>query len=236
VHLAGENIAQRWSDDVKREIRDSRVKSTKLIARAIAAMDRPPRVWLSGSAVGIYGDRGTELLDESSTAGTGFLADVVQAWEGATEAVHRGDVRVVLLRSGLVLDADGGALPKMLPPFRLGVGGRIGSGEQMMSWIERSDWMHAVESLLRASLVKGPVNLVAPKPVSNAEFSATLGHVLGRPAAIAVPEFAIKLALGEMGEQVLLAGQRVVPTRLLGTGFTFAYGTIDAALRAILAG
>ena len=235
VHLAGENIAQRWTDVVKREIRDSRVKSTKLIARAIAAMDRPPRVWLSGSAIGIYGNRGDALVDESSAPGTGFLADVVQAWEGATEAVHRGDVRVVHLRSGVVLDADNGALHKMLPPFRLGLGGRIGSGEQIMSWIERSDWLRSVEKLLHASLVKGPVNLVAPTPVTNADFTATLGRVLGRPAAISVPEFAIRLALGEMGEEVLLSGQRAVPTRLLGAGYTFTYETLEPALRAILA-
>jgi len=234
IHLAGENIAQRWSNAVKREIRESRVRSTKLIARVLAAMQRPPRVWLSGSAVGIYGNRGTELLDESSAPGKGFLADVVQAWEGATEAAHRGDVRVVHMRSGLVLDASGGALPKMLPPFRIGLGGKIGSGAQMMSWIERSDWVRAVEKLLHAPLVNGPVNLVAPTPVSNADFSATLGRVLGKPAALTVPEFAIRLALGEMGEEVLLAGQRVVPTRLLGAGYSFAYETIDAALRAIL--
>lgn len=235
IHLAGENIAQRWTDSTRREIRDSRVKSTKLIARAIAAMERPPHVWLSGSAVGVYGNRGDELLDESSSPGSGFLADVVQAWEGATEAVHRGDVRVVHLRTGMVLDSDGGALPKMLTPFRLGLGGRIGSGEQMMSWIERGDWTRSVEKLLHASLVKGPVNLVAPTPVSNADFTSTLGRVLGRPAAMAVPEFAIKLALGEMGEEVLLSGQRVVPTRLLGAGYTFTYETLEPALRAILA-
>jgi uncharacterized protein (TIGR01777 family) len=234
IHLAGENIAQRWTDATKREIRESRVRSTKLIARVLAAMQRPPRVWLSGSAVGIYGNRGTELLDESSTPGKGFLADVAQAWEGATEAAHRGDVRVVHLRSGLVLDAHGGALPKMLPPFRIGLGGKIGSGEQMMSWIELGDWVRAVEKLLRSPLVKGPVNLVAPTPVSNAEFSAALGRVLGKPAMLTVPEFAIRLALGEMGEEVLLAGQRVVPTRLLGAGYSFAHETIDAALRAVL--
>ena len=234
VHLAGENIAQRWTDAAKREIKDSRVRGTKLIARVLAAMQRPPRVWLSGSAVGVYGDRGAELLDESSAPGNGFLADVVQAWEGATEAAHRGDVRVVHLRSGIVLDAHGGALSKMLPPFRIGVGGKIGSGEQMMSWIERSDWVRAVEKLLHAPLVKGPVNLVAPTPVSNAEFSAALGRVLGKPAALTVPEFAIRLALGEMGEEVLLAGQRVVPTRLLGAGYSFAYETVDAALRTAL--
>ena len=178
IHLAGENIAQRWTDSVKREIRDSRVRSTKLIARALAAMERPPRVWLSGSAVGIYGNRGTELLDESSAPGKGFLADVVLAWEGATEAAYRGDVRVVHLRSGLVLDASGGALQKMLPPFRIGLGGKIASGEQMMSWIERSDWVRAVEKLLHAPLVKGPVNLVAPTPVS----LTMLGNLFGEAA------------------------------------------------------
>ena len=236
IHLAGENIAQRWTDDVKREIRESRVKSTALLARTMEAMDNPPRVLLSGSAIGIYGDRGDDLLDESSQPGVGFLADVVRAWEDAASALDRADVRVAYLRSGLVLGRHGGALEKMLTPFRLGLGGRIGSGAQVMSWITLDDWTRAVEFLLDAGQVKGPVNLVAPVPVSNADFTHALGHALGRPTIVSVPETAIRVMFGEMGEATILASQRVVPTRLLGAGFSFRHETIADALRAVLAG
>jgi uncharacterized protein len=235
IHLAGENIAQRWTDDVKREIRESRVKSTALVARTMQAMERPPRILLSGSAIGIYGDRGDELLDESSAPGHGFLADVVRVWEDATSELDRADVRVVHLRTGLVLGTHGGALEKMLTPFRLGLGGRIGSGAQVMSWITLDDWTRAVEFLLGAGQVKGPVNLVAPVPVSNADFTHALGHALGRPTIVSVPETAIRVMFGEMGEATILASQRVVPTRLLGAGFTFRHETISDALRAVLA-
>ena len=156
------------------------------------------------------------------------------AWEGATAAARRGDVRVVNLRTGVVLDESGGALAKMLGPFRLGLGGRIGSGEQLMSWIALDDWTRAVAHLLHAGQTSGPVNLVAPTPVSNADFTHALGHALGRPTLIPVPETAIRLAFGEMGEATLLASQRVVPTRLLGSGFSFEYETVDDALRAAL--
>jgi len=235
VHLAGENIAQRWTDDVKREIRESRVKSTALIARTMQAMDMPPRVLLSGSAIGIYGDRGDELLDESSAPGHGFLSDVVRAWESATSELDRADVRVVHLRTGLVLGRQGGALERMLTPFKLGLGGRIGTGAQVMSWIALDDWTRAVEFLLGAGQAKGPVNLVAPVPVSNTDFTHALGHAIGRPTIVAVPETAIRVMFGEMGEATILASQRVVPTRLLGAGFTFRHETIDSALRAVLA-
>jgi uncharacterized protein (TIGR01777 family) len=236
VNLAGENVAQRWTDDVKREIRDSRVKGTALLARTIQEMETPPRTLLSGSAIGIYGDRGQELLDESSAPGRGFLADVARAWEDATGAIDRADVRVVHLRTGTVLGADGGALEKMLPPFRLGFGGKIGSGTQMMSWIALEDWTRAVAFILDAGQLRGPVNLVAPVPVSNVDFTHALGHALGRPTIIPVPEAAIRLMFGEMGDATILASQRVVPTRLLGAGFSFRYETLDAALPAVLAG
>lgn len=230
VHLAGENLAQRWSDRVKREIRESRVRSTALLARTITSMERPPRVWLSGSAIGIYGDRGTELLDESSTLGRGFLAETAAAWEAATAASARADVRIVLLRTGLALAAHGGALQKMLPPFRLGLGGKIGSGTQIVSWIELTDWARAVMHLLHAPHAAGPVNLTAPNPVSNAELTSAIGEALGRPTVVSVPAAAIRITLGEMGEATLLGSQRVVPTRLLGTGFSFSFPTIGEAM------
>jgi uncharacterized protein (TIGR01777 family) len=235
VHLAGENIAQRWTDDVKREIRESRVKSTALLARTIQAMEQPPRALLSGSAIGIYGDRGDELLDESSAPGHGFLADLVKAWEEATRPLDRADVRVVHLRTGMVLGRHGGALEKMLTPFRLGLGGRIGSGAQVMSWIALDDWTRAVEFILGAGQLRGPVNLVAPVPVSNEEFTSALGHALGRPTIVAVPETAIRVMFGEMGEATILASERVVPTRLLGAGFQFRHETIADALQTVLA-
>jgi uncharacterized protein (TIGR01777 family) len=235
INLAGENVAQRWTDEAKREIRDSRVKSTSLLARTMQAMEHPPRVLLSGSAIGIYGDRGDELLDESSAPGRGFLADVARAWEDATSALDRADVRVVHLRTGTVLGADGGALEKMLTPFRLGFGGKIGSGAQVMSWIALEDWTRAAAFLLDAGQLKGAINMVAPVPVTNADFTHALGQALGRPTIIPVPEAAIRLMFGEMGEATILASQRVVPTRLLGAGFAFRYETIGAALPAVLA-
>jgi len=233
VNLAGENLAQRWSDSAKRRIYDSRVKGTALLATTIAALDQKPSVLLSGSAVGIYGDRGDELLDESSASGSGFLADVCRAWEAATSVVSAAGVRVVQLRTGLVLASHGGLLQKMLKPFRFGVGGKLGSGGQWMSWIVLEDHVRAMLSLLDAPL-NGAVNLTAPNPVTNSKFTKVLAHVLGRPSFFTVPKFALELAMGEMADETALVSQRAIPKRLLEAGFAFQQPTLDGALRSVL--
>lgn len=235
VHLAGEPIARRWTRARKRAILESRVQSTSLLGRALAALRTPPRVLLSGSAIGFYGDRGDEELDESSAPGSDFLARVAVAWEAATEPARAAGIRVVLLRTGIVLGAGGGALEKLLPPFKLGLGGRIGAGRQWMSWIGLSDWVAAVRLLLRVADMDGPVNLVAPNPVPNLVFTRTLARVLGRPALTRVPTWAVELAFGEMGRATLLASQRVHPRHLTSTGFEFGCPTLEQTLRAELA-
>jgi uncharacterized protein len=234
VHLAGEPVAQRWTPERKAAIRDSRVKGTELIARTIARLDGARPTLLSGSATGYYGDRGDTLLDESSPAGTDFLAEVCTAWEGATAAAADAGARVVLLRTGIVLDPGGGALEKLLTPFRLGVGGPMGGGQQWMSWISLDDELRAIEHALFTDSLRGPVNLVAPTPVTNAEFATTLGRVLARPALIPVPGFALELLFGEMADATILAGQRVMPRALLGSRFEFAHPTLEQALRGVL--
>ena len=231
IHLAGENLAQRWTSAVRRRIRDSRVNGTLALARALASVDRKPPVLLSGSAIGVYGNRGDEVLDESSSSGNDFLAEVCTAWEAATTPASEAGIRVVLLRSGLVISRDGGALAKMLTPFRLGVGGQLGSGRQWMSWISIDDYPRVVSFLLLNEKLRGPVNVVAPNPVRNKEFSRTLARVLGRPSLFGVPKFALELAFGEMADDTLLASQRVVPRRLLEAGFDFQHSTIESALR-----
>lgn len=235
VHLAGAPIAERWTSAHKRVIRDSRVGPTSLLARSLAQLSDPPRLLLSGSAVGIYGDRGDEELDESSALGTGFLADVASAWEQATAPAAKAGIRVVHLRTGIVLNPSGGALAKMLTPFRLGAGGTIGSGKQWMSWISLGDWLSAVEFLLAEESIAGPVNLVAPNPVPNEEFTRSLARVLSRPALARVPALAIELLFGEMGRATLLASQRVHPRRLMNARFEFGCPTLEQALRAELA-
>jgi uncharacterized protein (TIGR01777 family) len=235
VHLAGEPIAQRWTGARRDAIRDSRVRGTSLLARAIAALDRKPNAFLSGSAVGYYGDRGDDAVDEESASGTDFLAGVAREWEAATDAARSAGVRVVLLRTGIVLSPHGGALERLLPPFRLGVGGPIGTGRQWMSWIALEDHVRAMEHALATVGLHGPVNLVAPNPVTNAEFAATLGRVLGRPAIVPVPSFALELLYGEMARSTILAGQRVVPAKLLRNGFHFAHPTLEEALQFELA-
>jgi uncharacterized protein len=231
VNLAGEPIAQRWTDARKKAIRESRVLGTELLARTIAALGDRPRVLLSGSAVGYYGDRGDELLDETSAPGRGFLADVTKSWEEATRPASNAGVRTVLLRTGVVLDAHDGALAKLLPPFRLGVGGPIGSGRQWMSWITLEDEVRAIEHALWTDTLEGPANLVAPNPATNAEFASTLGRVLARPALLPVPAFALELLYGEMAEATILAGQRVIPRVLAASGFEFEHPTLEQALR-----
>jgi uncharacterized protein len=230
VNLAGESLAQRWTTNARTRIRSSRVNGTIALSRAIASLAVKPRVMLSGSAIGIYGNRGDESLDESSVPGDDFLASVAKAWETATAPASEAGIRVVLLRTGLVLSRQGGALPKMLLPFQLGVGGRFGDGNQWMSWIAISDLIAALAFLVRADSVSGPVNLVAPNPVTNAEFARTLASVLGRPAMVPVPRFALSVLLGEMGEETVLASQRVVARRLLENGFKFKFPTLEEAL------
>jgi uncharacterized protein (TIGR01777 family) len=235
VHLAGEPIAQRWTTARRHAIRESRVRGTALLARVLAKLEKKPSVLLSGSAVGIYGDRGDEAVAEDSAPGTDFLSGVAREWEDAAGTAKEAGIRVVLLRTGIVLSPQGGALEKLLPPFRLGVGGPLGSGRQWMSWIALHDHLRAMEHALATTGLHGPVNLVAPNPVTNAEFAATLGRVLGRPALVPVPSFALELLYGEMARATLLAGQRVLPKALLRSGFKFEHPTLEQALRFELA-
>jgi len=237
VHLAGENLAARWSTARKQAIRDSRVLGTRLLAEALTRLERPPRVLVSASAVGIYGNRGDEVLTESSAppaSGSDFLVDVAQEWEAATEPARIAGVRVVRLRSGLVLSPGGGVLGRMLPAFRMGVGGPLGSGRQWMSWISIDDCIGAIHHALMTEGLSGPVNATAPNPVTNQEFAATLGRLLGRPAMLPVPATALRLVFGEMADGALLAGARVLPERLLQSGYQFRHTQLEEALRFVL--
>jgi hypothetical protein len=234
IHLAGESLVQRWTDDARRRIRESRVKGTALIAGAFAGLSSPPRVMLSGSAIGIYGNRGDEVLDEDSRVGDDFLSSVCVEWERAAAPAIAAGVRVVELRTGLVLGKNGGMLSKLLLPFKLGVGGRVGSGRQWMSCIALDDYIEMAMFCLATDAISGPVNFVGPEPVTNAEFTRTLASVLHRPALFPVPAAALKLAMGEMAEDTLLASQRVLPKRALAAGFKFQFPTLDAALRSAL--
>jgi len=231
VNLAGATIGRRWTTARKREIRDSRVRGTRLIAETLARLAPAPRVLVSASAVGYYGDRGDEWLDENSAPGAGFLAEVAVAWERATEPARDAGVRVVHLRSGLVLGAGGGALARLRTPFTLGVGGRLGSGRQWMSWVSLDDLLALIRFAIANDTVSGAVNAVAPSPVTNAEFTATLARVLHRPAFAHVPAIALRLLFGEMAAATLLASQRVRPERLERAGFSFAHRSVEPALR-----
>ncbi|MFT3923083.1 MAG: TIGR01777 family oxidoreductase [Myxococcales bacterium] len=236
VHLAGESIADgRWTEAHKARIRDSRVKGTSLLASTLLGLTRKPGVWISGSAIGIYGDRGAEELDEHSSVGHDFLSDVGVAWESAARPAA-AVLRVVHPRTGVVLHPSGGALAKLLPVFKLGLGGKLGSGQQYMSWISLADTVRALIHALDRSDLRGPVNLTAPMPATNAEFTRELAAALGRPAFFAVPGFAARLAIGELAEVALLAGQRVLPKQLLGSAFRFEHPTLAECLRALLEG
>lgn len=234
IHLAGESIVGRWTPAKKAKIRDSRVLGTRNLAQALARAKDKPVVFISGSAIGYYGNRGDELLKEDSSPGTGFLPEVCREWEAATRPAAEAGIRTVQIRTGVVLSPKGGALGKMLLPFKLGVGGRLGDGRQWMSWIDVEDMVGAIHHILKTDLLHGPVNLVAPRPVTNAEFTQTLAKTLSRPAILPVPAFAAKLAFGEMGEEVLLASQRVEPTRLIMSGYPFRFRELRASLENVL--
>ena len=236
VHLAGESIASgRWTAARKERILESRVTGTKLIAETIGRLDPPPQVLVSASAIGYYGDRGNEVLREESGPGTGFLPQVCRQWEAATDAATGKGIRVVHLRTGLVLSGKGGAMGKMLLPFKMGAGGKIGSGDQYWSWISIDDLCAAIAHCVRTTGLHGPVNTVSPSPVTNLEFTKALGRVLGRPTIFPMPAFAARIALGEMADALLLASARVEPAKLLASGFVFRHKDVEPALRQILA-
>ena len=235
IHLSGANLsAHRWTAAYKKEIVDSRVVSTRALVGLLKRLKAPPETLLCASAIGIYGDRGDEVLTEGSTPGTGFLAETCRAWEAEAEQAAEAGMRVVELRTGVVLARKGGALDKMLPLFRAGLGGRLGSGEQWMSWIVLSDWVRAARHILETDAIRGPVNMVSPMPVTNAGFTRALGAAVHRPAVIPAPAFALRVALGEMADAALLASERVIPQRLAETGFHFDFPEIGAALKSLI--
>lgn len=235
VHLAGENIASgRWTDARKQAIRDSRVNGTRMLAESLAKTAGDPRTLVCASAIGYYGSRGDEILIESSAPGSGFLAEVCREWEAATQPASATGIRVANLRFGVILARQGGMLKTVLVPFRLGVGGKVGSGRQFMSWIALPDVVAAIMQAIEKDSLAGPINVVAPNPVTNAEFTAVLGKVLSRPTVLPLPAVAVRTLLGEMGENLLLGSQRVEPARLLGSGYEFKYPQLEGALRSIL--
>jgi uncharacterized protein (TIGR01777 family) len=235
VHLAGESVAEgRWDDEKKRRIRESRVKGTSLLAGALAGLSAKPSVLVSASATGFYGDRGAEVLREESASGEDFLSEVCREWELATLAASQAGIRVVHLRIGVVLSGEGGALQKMLTPFKLGLGGKVGSGSQYMNWIALEDLVGVIRRAIEDESLRGPVNAVAPQQLTNEEFTKSLGHVLGRPTIFAVPAFAARLAFGEVADALLMASTRVEPARLKEVGYQFKHPEIEGALRSAL--
>ncbi len=236
VHLAGEGIGnKRWNAEHKARVKESRTRGTSLLAETLAKLDKPPKVLVSGSAVGYYGDRGDEVLTETSRPGNDFLAEVCTAWEAATAPAKEAGVRVAHVRTGIVLSGRGGVLPKMLTPFKFGVGGKLGSGRQWVSWIALEDEVGAIVHLLGDDSLSGPFNLTAPNPVTNADLTKAIGAALHRPTLIPAPAFALKAALGpEMADELLLVSQRALPTRLLDSNFTFQHPELGEALRVAL--
>jgi uncharacterized protein len=234
VHLAGENIAQRWNERVKERIYQSRVRGTRWLCDALAKLPKPPSTLICASGSAYYGDRADEILDEQSTAGTGFLAKVTQDWEAAAEPARAAGIRVVYLRIGLVLHPKGGALAKMLPAFRAGVAGKLGSGKQYWSWITLQDMLSAIEFLLDHFELSGPVNMVGPNPVTNEQFTKTLGTVLHRPTFFTAPRFGLRLIMGEMADEALFTSFRILPKRLQQAGFTFKHPELKPALEHLL--
>ena len=235
VHLAGENIGVgRWTEEKKRRIMESRSRGTRLLAETIASLPEPPEVMVSASAVGYYGDRGNELLSEESGPGSDFLAEVCKAWEAAADPAREAGIRVVHPRNGVVLSTGGGALARLLPIFKLGGGGRVGSGRQWWSWIAVDDVVGAIVHALTRDSVEGPVNLGSPNPVTNAEFTRVLGKILNRPTIFPLPAPAARLMLGEVADALLLASQRVEPAKLKGSGYEFLFPELEGALRHLI--
>ena len=234
IHLAGESIGARWTPERKRRIRESRVAGTRLLAETLVALPSRPKVLVCASATGYYGDRGEEWLDESSSPGRGYLAEVCRDWEAATAPAEKAGIRVVRLRFGIVLGRQGGALAKMLPAFRLGLAGRLGDGRQYWSWIALEDAVAALLHALTSESACGAVNAVSPQPVTNREFTAALGRTLRRPTLFGMPRFAVNLLFGEMGREAMLASCRARPAKLLGNGFQFQAPDLETALRRIL--
>jgi uncharacterized protein (TIGR01777 family) len=231
VHLAGENIADgRWTPERKEKLLNSRLKGTRLLATTLAGLERPPKVLVSASAIGYYGNRGSTILNEESPPGKGFLSEVCKQWEGATSPANACGIRVVNLRIGIVLSRDGGALPKMALPFRIGAGGILGNGRQYMSWITLTDLCRAVNHAIETQSLAGAVNAVSPTPVANRDFTAALASVLHLPALVRVPRFAMRVSMGEMAEALILASMRVVPEKLLESGFQFEDADLSLAL------
>jgi uncharacterized protein (TIGR01777 family) len=237
VHLAGESIASgRWTDEKKRAIRESRVQGTQLLSESLARLSHPPAAYVCASAIGVYGNRGDELLTEKSSPGDDFLAEVCVAWENATKPAVAKGIRTVNARFGVILDKDGGALAKMLTPFRMGIGGRVGDGNQWMSWIILDDVVAGLRLAIEKTLLSGPVNFVAPNAVTNTEFTRVLGKTISRPTFFPVPAFGARMAFGEMADALLLSSQRVVPRCLQESGFSYQAATIEEGLRLTLRG
>jgi len=235
IHLAGENIAQkRWSEDQKNKIKNSRLIGTKQLSDQLAASEHKPSLFISSSATGYYGDRKDEDLDENSYPGTGFLPEVCVEWENSTKSAEDAGIRTVHIRTGIVLSKEGGALKKMLPPFLFGAGGILGNGKQFMSWISIKDEINAILFIINNQTLNGPVNLTAPNPVNNYEFTKVLGKVIKRPTVAPLPGFIARIMFGEMADAILLTGNKVYPKKLIDAGFAFEHSTLDKALKSIL--